>query len=637
MNIEIYTNNTAFQISTLENQKNNPNNISSIDLKDCENILKEHYNIQEEEELVLFKLDVKQTVSTIVQYEVYHPSTLEKLDLSICKNVQISINLPVDLDDEIQSLYEILDEYGYCLFNISDLFYNDICTKYTTINGTDINLNDRRQDIYGKISNLSLCQTGCSFQSFNLSNKKVECSCEPETDDISFMLSNLTYAKEQIIENFYLIIRNINFKVLNCYKLLYIIKDLKNNIGCIIMTIIYLLLLIFLIYCCFTGAKDINYFIQLILIKIKNLDKNKNNNKKVKINDSNKLKNVKNSSKNIKKNTVKNIHSKNIQDNKKKLKEKDITLKSKQKNKNLSLKKKKLLNDLSNGSSCDINSILKLSNQNIKDKNKNSLKSTNKNSIYNVLTIHKKNKNNPKNKINSTINNDKYLSLNDQELNNLTYKEAIKYDKRTYFQYYCSLIKRNQILLFSFFPNNDYNLRCVKISLLLLSFSLSLTINGIFFNDDTMHKLYKDKGKNNFIFRIPQILNSSIISSIITTILRLLALSESNILSIKKAKNYISSYSKSNQTKKTITIKIIIFYVISIILLSFFWLYISCFCAVYENTQIILIKDSLISFSTSMIYPFGLNFIPGIFRISALRSSNNRECIYQISKYVAYI
>ena len=48
--------------------------------------------------------------------------------------------------------------------------------------------------------------------------------------------------------------------------------------------------------------------------------------------------------------------------------------------------------------------------------------------------------------------------LNDQEMNSLEYNKAIKIDKRGYFEYYFSLLKRKQLLLFSFFPNNDYNL-----------------------------------------------------------------------------------------------------------------------------------------------------------------------------------
>ena len=70
----------------------------------------------------------------------------------------------------------------------------------------------------------------------------------------------------------------------------------------------------------------------------------------------------------------------------------------------------------------------------------------------------------------------------------------------------------------------------------------------------------------------------------------------------------------------------------------FFWLFISCFCAVYINTQLILIYDTLFSFLASMIYPFGLNLIPGIFRIPSLRNpKRNKECLYKISTLLAFI
>ena len=64
-------------------------------------------------------------------------------------------------------------------------------------------------------------------------------------------------------------------------------------------------------------------------------------------------------------------------------------------------------------------------------------------------------------------------------------------------------------------------------------------------------------------------------------------------------------------------------------LMIFFWYFISCFCAVYKNTQLILIEDTLISFFTSMIYPFGLKLLPGMFRIPALLSNpKNKRKIF---------
>ena len=85
-------------------------------------------------------------------------------------------------------------------------------------------------------------------------------------------------------------------------------------------------------------------------------------------------------------------------------------------------------------------------------------------------------------------------------------------------------------------------------------------------------------------------------------------------------------------------IKFIVFYICSFIFMSFFWYFISSFCAVYKNTQIILIKDTLISFLLSMLYPLGINLVPGFFRIPALRSpKRDKKCMYNFSKIVALI
>ena len=121
-------------------------------------------------------------------------------------------------------------------------------------------------------------------------------------------------------------------------------------------------------------------------------------------------------------------------------------------------------------------------------------------------------------------------------------------------------------------------------------------------------------------------------------ILKTLSLSEKNILEIKEIKDHKTRIQKSKEIHRCITIKLIIFFVFSFIIMSFFWYFISCFCVVYKNTQIILIKDTLLSFGLSMIYPFGLNLIPRIFRIPALKSRNkDKKCLYKLSGIIALI
>ena len=222
--------------------------------------------------------------------------------------------------------------------------------------------------------------------------------------------------------------------------------------------------------------------------------------------------------------------------------------------------------------------------------------------------------------------------LNDFEINSLKYKEALKFDKRRYFEYYFSLLKRKQILIFTFYTNNDYNSKSIKICLLLFSFALYYTINALFFNDSTMHKIYIDKGKYDFIYQLSNILYSTLICSIINTLIKYLSLTETNIINMKRNKG---EKEKNMKIKKCLTIKFILFFLLNFIFLILFWYYISCFCAIYKNTQMHLIKDTLISFGLSLLYPVGLCLLPGIFRIPSLRDSKqDKQCIYNLSKII---
>ena len=238
----------------------------------------------------------------------------------------------------------------------------------------------------------------------------------------------------------------------------------------------------------------------------------------------------------------------------------------------------------------------------------------------------------------NNLDKNKIFGLNDEEINSLSYQEALIIDKRTYFQYYCSLLRKKHIILFTFYPNNDYNLVFIKLSLFLISFSLYMSINGFFFTDNTMHKIMVNNGEFDFIFHIPQILYSTAISAMSNMILKRLSLSELHILSIKQEKNIKSAQSRSKKILSCLKIKFIIFFIISLLFMLFFWYFISGFCAVYKNTQLILIENTLISFLISMIYPFGTNLLPGCFRIPALRAKKkNKNCLYKISGLVALI
>ena len=85
-------------------------------------------------------------------------------------------------------------------------------------------------------------------------------------------------------------------------------------------------------------------------------------------------------------------------------------------------------------------------------------------------------------------------------------------------------------------------------------------------------------------------------------------------------------------------IKFHFFFIITFILLLLFWYYISCFCCIYENTQLHLIKDSLLGLAFSLIYPFLINLLPGIFRIWSFdNKKSDKKYIYKLSQIIENI
>ena len=256
--------------------------------------------------------------------------------------------------------------------------------------------------------------------------------------------------------------------------------------------------------------------------------------------------------------------------------------------------------------------------KNIKQKNKLEKKSE---IIYKRDKLKERNKN--------------ILKCTDSELNSLTYKEALKNDKRTYFQYYFSLLKKKISILFSFYPNKDYNSQIIKSFLFFFYWASDIAINALFFTDDTMHKIYVDSGEFNLGYQLPQIIYSFLISYVINFIIEYLSLSEDLIISIKRSK--IINLHKNKKIINCMKVKFLLFFIVSFILLLIFWYYITCFCCVYENTQIHLFKDSLMSFVISLIYPIFINLLPGIFRMPSLNNKKgDKLCMYKFSQIIEF-
>ena len=267
---------------------------------------------------------------------------------------------------------------------------------------------------------------------------------------------------------------------------------------------------------------------------------------------------------------------------------------------------------------------------NLDNNNKNKITSNSKNNDTELISGNK-NINNSNYKLYKEI-----MDYNETELNSLSYEQALINDRRTFSEYYFSLLRINHSLIFSFYcKNRDYNSQIIKIFLFFFFFSAHLTVNAIFFSDDTMHKIYIDEGKFNFIYQISQIIYSSLISVIIDLLVKYLSLTEKSVLKIKGEKEVNNLDIKFKELIRNLKIKFALFFGITLIILLCFMYYITCFCGIYENTQIQLISDSLISFGLSFIYPFGIYLLPSMFRILALSSEKkNKTCVYKFSQFL---
>ena len=452
------------------------------------------------------------------------------------------------------------------------------------------------------------------------------------------LISEIVINKDKLINNLFNVKNILNLKILKCYKVLFTKDGLINNIGSYIMLsiifvyIISIFILVFKDY--FTLRKKINNIFgnqnnnnNNIIIKKskkrkklkKKAKKSKNNKSKQKMEDINN--NIAQAENKINKIETENGNNKS---NIPKINNNPPSIKNKRKkNRN-----KSKINILKTSGELSLNS-------------KKNMGLMNSEYLINSLSKSKTNANNLKlgpikkrNSKYSEFGKKVYLKLNDYEINILLYKDALFLDKRTYCQYYLSLLKTRHLIIFTFYTSNDYNSKIIKICLFFFSFGLYYTVSALFFSDSTMHKIYEEEGSYNFIYQLPLILYSTLICSTANTIVSFLSLTEKNILQLKQEK--IDKQRKLNEMLKYLNIKFALFYIISFILLTFFWYYLSCFCAIYRNTQIHLIKDTIISFSLTILYPFGLFFLPGIFRIPSLKR-NNRECIYKFSKILQFI
>ena len=264
-NVVIKQKDSTVTISTTENQKTEKSkNISTINLGECENKIKDEYNIPRNKSLYILKLDIKQEGSKIpkIEYEVYYPlfnNGLIKLNMTACENSKIDLSIPVEIsENNIDKL------------NASSDYYNDICYTDTSENGTDISLADRKKNFVN--NNLTVCEEDCDFISYDYEMEKAVCSCKVKTNS-SMKISGIVIDKDKLLNSFTNFKNIANVKVLKCHELIFSIEAYKNNYANLILLGIILLLLITMIIFYFKGWNYLKELMDKILFLKSNTKK----------------------------------------------------------------------------------------------------------------------------------------------------------------------------------------------------------------------------------------------------------------------------------------------------------------------------------------------------------------------------
>ena len=431
--------------------------ISYVNLTECNDILVKKYEIKPYN-IIWIKVDFpKINESNKYYYQAYNIEKEQIIDLNVCNN--IDINIEMDFPESID--YKLLKEFynkGIVLYNGSDDFFNDICFPFYDTNNNDVLINDRRNDYF---LNYSFCDENCEIK-LNFENNKINCKCQMVNNNFDI---NSTKYQNFKNEN----IKNEHISCFKCHNVVFNKKYFKKNAVSIVLLVSNVFNLLAYSYFFFGDLKSINFsmlkLIQNNIINIPNPPK-KNNEKESKIS---KWKNLKNPQK-----FIQNTNSLNS----------NILYQTPSSN---------------NSTSVMESSIRKIQKKDL--------------SISEIdlcdLSKSKVNIFSEKNKINGVFS---YISYED-----LNFEEAKKLDKRTCSTCLSRIIGKKVIFFLPFSKSYKFEPCSIKVIIFLLQLMIISALICLFFKDKFIYERYKRKKSIGFGYTFKQMWIYCILIGLITS------------------------------------------------------------------------------------------------------------------------
>ena len=597
----------------------NPSQLPLVDFGDCYNTIKKENIIDEDEELIVTKVVIKQNNTSV--YSFFDPKTLKKLDSSPCQDQKISVqeeitNKIIDaLDDSQEQLILNLLSQGINVFNISDEFYTDLCYQFESPNGKDVPLKVRLEAFF---PNITLCEAGCENVGVNLETMKAKCECKfIDLVNMDIMSDNV-YG--QAIQEIFDIISELNIAVVKCFKDIFNKKYfVKNTGGFIILSLFIGQVVCFIVYSVDGLFYIRKYLLNLVQSYINYTKRNENILNNNDINTPPKRKRKRNNINNSIQSKNRLICNINV-------------------NNNISSSKKEMACISSKRIGSKDNKDKFFSN---KTNNQTLLsESTPKSTKKNMYKISKKTKeidlSNNENKNPDLIDMKEYLSLSFDEND---FDDVIDKEKRTFCEYFCEKFKLNQIFFNTFCIKEPLRPRSLKILVLIMTIELYFVVNAIFYSEDYLSELFYSTEKEKFYSFIPRRFNefiyTSAVSGIISYFVGYVFVEETKI-----KKTFIRNKGGDLKLKYEISViikgikyKFTTIITFSLALTVICFVYISCFNNVYPNIKGEWIKSSLFILFLMQIINFALTLFECILRYISIKC--NSEKFFKLSQVFA--
>ena len=210
------------------------------------------------------------------------------------------------------------------------------------------------------------------------------------------------------------------------------------------------------------------------------------------------------------------------------------------------------------------------------------------------------------------------------------YDEVIEEDNRTFCEYYKERIADNQMIISTFFVSEDIKPKSIKIAIFILTIDLYILLNGLFYSDSYISRVFNSTEKETFFSFIPRSIDrfiySTMAGNIIEYIIKFLIVEEITIhkLLFKKRDTKRSLKYDMSGLLKSILNKIKVLIILSYIIIIFSWYYISCFNNAYPNIKIEWIISSIFIIIFIQILPFIFCFFETCLRFLSIKIKSEK-------------